>query len=103
MNKISETVSAGVDRLPSQPRALIVSEELAKVTAVVADACPSDARISFLYDGRLHLMIDVRTLEEVLAVEMILPKIGAGMFHDVARAQAPRHGFGHRVTALVDR
>lgn len=95
--------SASVDRLPSKPPVKTVTEELNKVAALLADACPEDSKISFLFDGVLHVMIDVRTLEAVLAIEMILPKLGAGMFHDVQRTQAPRHGFGHRVTAIVER
>jgi hypothetical protein len=89
--------------LPRKPRPTVVSDELTKVMALVTEGLPSDAKISFQFDGRLHVMVDVRTLEQVLAVEMTLPKLGAGMFHDIQRVQALRHGFGHRVTALVDR
>jgi len=69
---------------------------------MVSEACPPETKVSFQFDGRLHVMIDVRSLEDVLKLEIILPGFGAGMFHDVQRAQAPHHGFGHRVTALVD-
>jgi hypothetical protein len=95
--------SGSVDRLPNQPRARLVSEELTRIMAMVVDACSPDAKVSFAFDGRLHLYVDVRTIEEVVGVELILPSLGAGMFHEIHRSQAPRHGFGHRVTALVDR
>ncbi len=93
----------GVGRLPSQPRSTIVSEELGKLMALLREACPADAAISFLFDTMLHVRIDVRTLEQVVAVEMILPTLGAGTFHNIQRGQAPNHSFMHRVTALVER
>jgi hypothetical protein len=92
-----------VGHLPSKPRSSVVSDELTKIMTLVTEGLPADTKVSFQFDGKLHVLIDVRTLEQVLAVEMILPKLGAGMFHDVQRGQAPRHGFGHRVTARVDR
>jgi hypothetical protein len=96
-------IADSIGHLPSKPRPSVVSDELTRVMKLVADGLPGDTKISFQFDGKLHVMIDVRTLEQVLAVEMTLPKLGAGMFHDIQRVQAPRHGFGHRVTALVDR
>jgi hypothetical protein len=104
MNPVEKSQTpSSVDRLPSQPRATIISDELAKLMELIADACPKDAQISFVFDGRLHAMIDVRTMEEVVAVEMIVPQLAAGLFHSLQRAKAPRHGFGHRITALVAR
>jgi len=101
----AEKIAGGdsLGHLPSKPRPTVVSDELTKVMALVTEGLPGDTKVSFQFDGKLHVMIDVRTLEQVLAVEMTLPKLGAGMFHDIQRVQAPRHGFGHRVTALVDR
>ncbi|WP_157602754.1 hypothetical protein [Sphingomonas sp. PR090111-T3T-6A] len=100
---MTQAEPVGVDRLPSAPRARLVSDELTRLMKMVTDACPPDVKVSFAFDGQLHLFVDVRTIEDVLAVELILPSLGAGMFHGVQRSQAPRHGFGHRVTALVDR
>jgi hypothetical protein len=94
---------SSIDRLPSQPRATTISDELAKLMELLAGACPKGAQISFVFDGRLHALIDVRTIEDVVAVEMIVPQLAAGLFHTLQRAKAPRHGFGHRITALVER
>jgi hypothetical protein len=94
---------AAVDRLPNQTRTPVVSDELNRIMTMVVDACSPDAKVSFAFDGRLHLFVDVRTIEEIVAAELILPGLGGGMFHEIQRSQAPRHGFGHRLTALVNR
>lgn len=93
----------GVDRLHDKAREVPVSEELDRLLALLRAALPSDAAISFLFDGHLRLRVDVRKIEEVMAIEMLLPTLGGGIFHGVQRGQAPNHSFMHRVTALVDR
>jgi hypothetical protein len=93
----------GVDRLHGDKRSTVVSDELDKLLTLLRDSLPREAAISFLFDGKLHLRIDVRQLEQVLAIEMVLPTLGGGIFHDVQRGQAPNHSFMHRVTARVDR
>ncbi len=97
------SLPAGVESLPGQPRSTLVSDELGKLMALLRASCPSDAVITFLYDGALHVRIDVRTLEEVVAIELMLPRLAAGVFHGVQRGRAPNHSFLHRVTALVER
>ncbi len=92
-----------VDRLPSQPRSMIVSDELNRLTTLLRESCPPEANITFHFNGRLYVHIDVRELQQVVAIELLLPTLGAGIFHDVQRGQAPRHAFLHRITALVDR
>jgi hypothetical protein len=94
---------AGVDRISDKQRSTVVSDELSKLLTLLRDSLPAEATISFLFDGKLQVRIDVRQLEQVLAIEMILPTLGAGIFHDVQRGQAPNHSFMHRVTARVDR
>lgn len=94
---------AGVDRMPDKQRSTVVSDELGKLLALLRDSLPAEATISFLFDGRLQVRIDVRKLEQVLAIEMILPTLGGGIFRDIQRGQAPNHSFMHRVTARVDR
>lgn len=101
---VEENAAANsVERLPSHPRQCVVSEELNRLIESVRNVCPQDATISFLFDGKLHLVIDVHTLEDVLAIELTLPKLGAGMFHDIQRGTTPHNAFLHRITALVDR
>ncbi|WBO21671.1 hypothetical protein [Sphingomonas abietis] len=93
----------GVESIQNKPPSTAVSDELRKLMALLSDSLPHDAAISFLFDTRLHVRIDVRQLEQVQAIEMMLPTLGGGIFHDVQRGQAPNHSFLHRVTALVDR
>lgn len=92
-----------VARMPRQPRSNVVSDELNMISASLREACPPEANISFHFDGKLRVHIDVRKLEDVTRVEMILPTFGASMFHDIYRGQAPHHSFFHRVSAMVDR
>lgn len=66
-------------------------------------ACPEQATISFDFDGRLHVHIDVHHLEDLLKVEAMLPVLGAGIFHDLTRGDTPHHPFSHRLSAIVDR
>jgi hypothetical protein len=94
---------AGVDRIPGKQRSTVVSDELNKLLTLLRGALPEEATVSFLFDGKLLVRIDVRKLEQVLAIEMVLPTLGAGIFHDIQRGQAPNHSFMHRVTARVDR
>jgi hypothetical protein len=97
------TLPEGVDRIQSKPQSTVVSDELGKLMTLLSASLPKEAAISFLFDTRLRVRIDVRQLEQVLAIEMVLPTLGGGIFHDVQRGQAPNHSFLHRVTALVDR
>jgi hypothetical protein len=80
-----------------------VSDELAGLHKAVEDACPPASIVSFVFDGRLHLAVDVHTFEEASQVEAILPSIGGGVFHDVSRGNTPGMSFRRRVSALVDR
>lgn len=93
----------GVDRLHGDKRSTAVSDELNKLLTLLRDSLPQEAAITFLFDGKLQVRIDVRKLEQVLAIEMVLPQLGGGIFHDIQRGQAPNHSFMHRVTARVDR
>ncbi|WP_380873562.1 hypothetical protein ACFB49_42300 [Sphingomonas sp. DBB INV C78] len=104
MAEAEKNASAGrISRIPSKPRAKIVSDELQKISALLVDACPSEAIVSFSYEGELRVHIDVRNLEHVTLVEAILPTLGAGLFNDIRRGSSPEHPFFHRVTADVDR
>lgn len=80
-----------------------VSDELAFLHKAVEDACPPHSIVSFLFDGRLRLAVDVHTFEEARLVEEALPAIGGGVFHDFARGNTPGMSFRRRLTALVDR
>lgn len=92
-----------VEPFPSQSPSRTVSDELDRLIDLVRSICPADAKISFHYDSRLHLHIDIRRLEDVSAIETMLPTLGAGLFHDIQRGPTPHQPFFHRVSAFVDR
>ena len=94
--------TGSVEAFPSR-RSMVVSDELNRLMEMLRSACPDEARISFEFDDALRVHIDVRELEDVMAVEALLPTLGQGMFHDVERGLTPHHAFLHRATALVDR
>jgi hypothetical protein len=78
-----------------------VTDELNRILALLRHACPPNARISFDFDERLHVHVDVRNLEEVAAVEAALPTLGQGLFSCLRRGATPNRRFLHRVSALV--
>lgn len=80
-----------------------ISDELGKLTAMLAQLCPPDAVIGFQYDGKLRLSIDVRRFEEMTTIEAQLPLLYGGIFQEVQRG-SPGHGsFFHRLSAIVAR
>lgn len=91
-----------VERLPEQ-RSTVITDELNKILDMLEGACPKGAVISFDFDGRLHVHVDVHNFEDVLKVEGVLPILGGGMFHDMSRGSTPHHPFSHRLSAIVDR
>lgn len=91
-----------VERLPDQ-RSTMVTDELNKILAMLKGACPEGAIVSFDFDGRLHVHVDVHSFEDLLKVEGILPILGGGMLHDLTRGETPHHPFHHRLSAIVDR
>lgn len=91
-----------VERLPDQ-RSTTITDELNKILEMLKGACPEGATISFDFDGRLHVHIDVRSFEDILKIESILPILGGGIFHDISRGDTPHRSFHHRLSAIVDR
>lgn len=84
-------------------RSAPISDELNKILNIMREATPKNSIISFDFDGKLHVHVDVRDLEEVMMIEAILPKLGIGLFQDIKRGMTPHQAFRHRVSALVDR
>jgi hypothetical protein len=80
-----------------------VTDELRELIAMLAPLCPKDSIIRFEFDGELRLHLDVRRFEDLAAIEMMLPRMMGGIFHDVQRGISERHSFFHRLTAIVDR
>lgn len=80
-----------------------VTEELTAILSMLRAVCPADAVINFDFDGKLHVHIDVRKLEDLQKVEALLPRLAGGMFQDLTRGQAVHHPFFHRLSAAVNR
>jgi hypothetical protein len=76
----------------------IVTDELNRILALLREGCPAGSLISFDFDGRLHVHVDVRRREEVTAVEAALQ---LGLFTGIRRGATPHHPFFTRVSALV--
>ncbi|MCB2073933.1 MAG: hypothetical protein H6917_05800 [Novosphingobium sp.] len=91
-----------VERLPQQ-RSSSITDELNEILSMLKAACPDGSTITFDFDGRLHVHIDVHRLEDVMKIEGVLPTLGAGIFHDVTRGDTPHHPMSHRLSAIVDR
>ncbi len=92
-----------VERLPAASQSTVVTDELNRILAILREACPANALISFDFDGRLHVHIDVRKREDVTIIENMLPSLSLGLFHSISRGDTPHHPFYHRVSALLDR
>ncbi|WP_336960414.1 hypothetical protein [Sphingobium aquiterrae] len=91
-----------VERLPDQ-RSTLLTDELNKILDMLTSACPEGAIISFDFDGKLHVHVDVHSFEDILKVEGALPILGGGMFHAISRGETPHRPFHHRLSAIVDR
>ena len=91
-----------VEQLPSQ-KTQFVTNELNRILTILKDVSPKDADISFDFDGRLEVHIDVRNYEDMVRLEQLIPSLGGGIFCCMERANTPNRPFFHRVTARVDR
>jgi hypothetical protein len=92
-----------VQHLPGPAKSSAVSDELARIRDAVGAVLPRDAHIFFHFDTRLQLHIDVRNLEDVSRLEVVLPSLCGGIFSNLQRGLVDNHPFLHRLTALVDR
>jgi hypothetical protein len=79
-----------------------MTEELGGILRTVREKCPADACISFDFDGRLHLYVDVRTSDQVSNVERARAGTRIGMFHSFTRGKTPHHPFYRRLSAVID-
>jgi hypothetical protein len=95
-------LGSSIEHLPNMTRPKVVSDELNKILSSLRHACPENAEISFDFDGKLHVHIDMRNLEDVILAEAILPTLFMGIFHDIRRGNAPHRSFFHRVSAQVE-
>ena len=91
-----------VEQMPAA-RSTIVSDELNRIQGAVLSVCPTDSDVTFEFDGKLRINIDVRQLDDVARIETLLPTLCGGIFSDMQRGLVDNRPFFHRVTALVAR
>jgi hypothetical protein len=88
-----------VARLPVKKPDIVPALE--RLCDEVRRVCPADAAVALRFDGKLHVEIDVRSLDQAMLVEHVLPVTLGGALHDIRRAKSP-HSFFHRITAELD-
>jgi hypothetical protein len=107
MGQALRKAEGNVRRLPgsfsSTKASTVVSDELGRIVALLRAACPPDSTISFDFDGRLQVHLDIRKREEVLLIQATLPMLEAGLFEIVNLGNTPGRPFFHRITANVAR
>jgi hypothetical protein len=96
-------LESSVELLPASQQSTVVSDELNRILVILRETCPEGARISFDFDGTLHVHIDVRKREDATVVQTLLPKVGAGLFQKISLGGTPHHPFFHRVSAHISR
>jgi len=93
-----------VESFPETVRSTPVSSELGRISDILHEAFPEASKISFEYDGKLQVHIDLRTREQLTITEERLPYLAGGrLFSDVRRGKTPNHAFLQRISALVAR
>lgn len=92
-----------VEAIFRSPESTPVSDELERLTGMLATFCPKDTSIKFDFDGTLRVHIDVRRFEEMTTLEALLSTNFGGIFQDVQRGTSEKHSFFHRLTAVVGR
>jgi hypothetical protein len=90
-----------VARLPLRKEQPDITLALQRMSDELRSVCPANVLIAFRFDTKLHVDIDVRTLEDVALVEHILPVALGGTLSNVRRGKAAL-SFFHRITAEVD-
>ena len=96
-------MAGNVERLPGAFSPTVVSDELRRIRALLQAVCPGDSIISFDFDGRLQVHIDVRKREEVMLIQALLPTLEMGLFNNINLGNTPHRPFFHRITAEVAR
>ena len=89
--------------LPLPAGASDLSDGLGKLVEELRSHAPADAGITLVFDGRLHINIDLRNLDDVTRLEFLLPTLCGGIFPNVQRRLVDNHPFLHRLSALVAR
>ena len=97
------TIPAEVGHLPTPAKSTVISDKLARLSDTVRAICLPDTNITFDFDGKLHVHIDVRNLEDIMHLEASLPALCGNIFAHLRRGSVDNHPFLHRLSASVDR
>lgn len=92
-----------VESFPSPIQSTAVSDELGRIRDLLQREFSEARQVSFSFDGRLQVHIDVRKVEDIAVVEAKLPSLAGGLFSNVRHGSTPGHAFLHRVSAVVAR
>jgi hypothetical protein len=103
MGEGEAAAEAVVEQMPAPARSTFVSDELNRIAEAVRAICPDDAHISFEFERRLQINVDIRKLEDLARVEMLLPSLCGGIFSNVQRGLVDNRPFLHRLIAIVAR
>lgn len=95
--------AANVETIFTDPHPTPVSDELSKLRTALLDKLPRNAAVKFEYDGRLNLHVDVRSYEDRLVVEALIPGLCGGIFTNLQRGMSSQGSHRHRISAVVDR
>lgn len=101
MAEVIGMTTGTVERFPGAFPSTSVSDELARLSELLRSVCPPDTQISFGFEGRLQVYLDVRQREQVMFVTMVLPTLEGGRFGNIVSGSKPGHPFHHRITASV--
>lgn len=74
-----------VENLPSQIETAFITQELERIAELARSLCPQDSEISFSFDRKLLIHLDIRSLEDVTRAEVMLSVRGAGLFSEIQR------------------
>jgi hypothetical protein len=86
-----------VERISTSSQPITVSDEPANRAGMMHEVRPFDAVIILEYRAKFHVQIYPRRSENVTRMEMVLPPLSDGKFHNVHRDQARRRSFRHRL------
>lgn len=103
MNNRDTAAQASVDQLPIPARSTVITDELTRLAGAVRAASPKDAAVTFDFDDTLEMHVDVRNLEDIARLEVLLPTLCGNIFANSRRGSVNNHPFLHRLTVSVDR
>lgn len=92
-----------VEQFPAQKLSTLVSDELNRILDLLWREVPDPVKISFEFEAKLFVHIDVRTVEDVSLTKAKLQNLGGGLFTDIRHGKTPHRAFLHRVSAVVTR